>query len=115
MVVEKLCLAFHQRLADGEVDVRLTSIAVPFRSLVFKDRVVAKSIPSELGYVAMILVRIVTPVTQDHIGRSASSQRLEPNLDVDSQIGKEPILERCQIDDSLVRICQKLLGGCVGL
>ena len=48
MVVEKLCLAFHQRLAGGEVDVGLTSIAIPFRNLVFKDHVVAESIPGQL-------------------------------------------------------------------
>ena len=60
--VEKLCLALHQLPRGREVDVRLASVAIKFRDLVFEDRVVAKGIPGQLGYFAMILMRIVAPV-----------------------------------------------------
>src|ERR1700748_148438 len=55
MVVEELGLALHQRPAGRDEDVRLTQIAVPFRNLVFEDRMIAKSVPGQHGYFSMIL------------------------------------------------------------
>ena len=47
----------------------------------------------------MILMRIVARVAEDHVGRNASFQRLEPGLDVGSLAWEETILELRQLDD----------------
>src|SRR6185503_1428686 len=63
----------------------------------------------------MILMRIVTPVAQDQVRRSASCQRFKPVLDVSTLVGEEPVLELRQIDNGPGRVCQELLGGCARL
>src|SRR2546425_597032 len=83
---EQLCLALHQRPAGWNKNVWLAQIAVPFRYLVFEDRVVAKRVPRQHGHFAMVLMRVAARVAQDHIGRRASFQGLEPNLDVGSLV-----------------------------
>jgi hypothetical protein len=47
----------------------------------------------------MILMRIVAPVGQNHIGRRPLFQCLEPIFDVSSLVWEETVFELCQIDD----------------
>src|ERR1700722_17034347 len=115
MVVQQPCLALHQRPAGWNEDIRLAQIAVPFRDLAFKDRVGAKCVPRQHRHFAMILMRIVARMAQDHVGRRAPFQPLEPGFDVGSLVREEAVLELCQLDDRPFRIGEKCLGGCTRL
>src|SRR5882757_8523637 len=115
MLVEQFCLALHQGLAGRDEDVRLAQIAVPLRNLVFEDGVIAKRVPRQHRHLAMILMRIVARVAEDHVGRYASFQRLEPCFDVGSLVGEESVLELRQLDDRPRSICKVSFGGCTRL
>lgn len=67
---------------QGNVEIGLPKIAIPFGNLVFKDHVIAKRIPGELRNLPMILMRIVRSMGQYEIGLASRFQCFHPSLDV---------------------------------
>src|SRR5882672_4577540 len=62
---QQLDLALQGGSGNRHVDVRLPDIAVPLRNFVFEDLMIPERIPRQLADLAMILMRIVTPMCQD--------------------------------------------------
>ena len=50
------------------VQIGPTHIAIPFRNLVLKNAVVAKSIPGEPANVAVVLMSVSLPMGEDKVG-----------------------------------------------
>src|SRR5262245_57630976 len=113
MLMQEFCLALHQRLAGRDIDVRLVEIAVPLWNFVFQNEMVAECIPRELRDLPVILMRIIAPMAEYHVGGHTLLQRLEPSLELGTVIRKKTIPEGRDIYSCADRVGEKRLGRCM--
>ena len=101
--MQELDFALERSRRERHVSVRSTEIAVPLWDLVLKDQVIAKSIPSELADLAMILMRVVATVRKDHVWFDAGLESFDPGLELRALIGEIAVFELAEFDISPLR------------
>ena len=88
---QQIDLAPERSCRNWHVDIGLTHIAVPFRNLVFENEMISKRIPGQASDLAMVLMRVVSPMREDHIGIDArASSASNHDLIASPCSGKKP-------------------------
>ena len=95
MAHQQLDLARHGCLADRHVDVGPAEVAVPLRDLVLQDQVVAERVPGQPAHLAVVLVRVVAVVGQDHSGWTRPLRLSNQALISARSAGKKPSRNLC--------------------
>ena len=71
MRVQQFNLARQRRRRDRHVDIGLADVSIPLGNLVFENAVIAERIPRQAADLAMVLVRVVAIMREDHVGIDA--------------------------------------------
>ena len=74
-------------------NVRPSEVTIIFGDLVFEDKMVAEGVPGQLGNEAMILVEVVTIVSEDDIRRLLCLKCLKVLLELRAKIRQKAIAE----------------------
>ena len=101
-------------IAQRHKEVRGAQISVVFRDLVFEDEVIAKSVPRQLAYQTVVLVKIVSAMREDYIGGEDFLEFLEAFFNRWTEVGKESISKRFHHDSLLARPPQERIGAALG-
>src|SRR5438046_10551977 len=91
-----------------------THIIVVIWELVFKDEVIAKSIPHQLAHQTVVLVKIVSAVREDYIRREDFLEFFEAFFDRRTEVGKESISKGFHHDSLLARPTQERVRAALG-
>src|SRR5438874_8282542 len=86
------CVGFAQR----HEEIRRAQISVVFRDFVFEDEVIAKSVPRQLAYQTVVLVKIMPAMRKDYIRPEDFLEFLEAFFDWRAEVGKDSISEGFQ-------------------
>src|ERR1035437_1017618 len=94
-------------LRDWNEEIRMAEIAVVLGNFEFQNATVAERIPGQFGDHAMVLVPIVSLMSENQVGRSLRFELLEERLDIGGHIGEETVTKRQNADFLLGRPPEK--------
>ena len=114
MRLEQLHFALNGRRRNRHIEVWSSHVAIPFWDLVLKNEMISKRIPSEASDLAMVLMRVVTAVGEDHIGIDAAFQAFKPGFDLLALLGEEAVSKSHDLDVAARSFQQKLGSRCSG-
>ena len=75
---------------------------------------IAKSVPRQLAYKAVILMKIVPAMSEDYIGLKDFLELLEAFFDRRTEVGKESVSKRFYHDSLLARSHEERVGATSG-
>src|SRR5882724_2750211 len=108
-------LLLADRPVEMHVEVWNAEIAVIFQNLVLEDQVIPVGVPGQVRDESMILMQIVTRVSEDDVRRALGLQLLEERLDAFADVRKEARLEVPDDHVALRRIGEEALRAGQGL
>jgi hypothetical protein len=80
-VNQRLALPPSRACAQGHVQIRLAEVTVPFRNLVFENELLAEGVPGQVGHDSVVLVPVVTHVSEDDVRTEFARETFERVLD----------------------------------
>jgi len=100
---QRFDLAAGHTPAQRHVQVRLAEVSVPFRNLVFENELLAEGVPGQVGHDSVVLVPVVTRVSEDDVWTEVARETFERVLDGIEMRREISVPKFMEVDRSLRR------------